>query len=442
MWGCTLVGGNLEGIHHIRWMCVVSLGVWGVRNVMRRSWRISIWSIMLFCAVGMSSGSWAWGGVKTPVEGECSGVVTLKTDPTWVGYGTGVVVQLHGVRYRAIVHGVAGRRLSQRLAGERVFITAICSASSGQYARVDAINHVLGRMNVSEVSEDFAEGSPVVRAANRMRRAIAHGVRGMSDDLRSLFTGLVMGDDRNQSRDMLQNFRESGLSHLCAVSGQNVAYLLAAMSPLLKRMNPLWRWCVVMFLLGWFVLLTRAEPSVLRAAFMASLVATNALLKFSLNARTVLGATVIALLIIDPMLAWSVGFALSVGATAGLAWCSAPLSKLVKGRGVLAATLSAQVGTFPVSWWVFGGVPVISLLANPLALGIAGMVMMIGLPLALIAYAFPFSASIISVVLSVPVWFVNEVAVVCALVSPRGLGNWLLWLVVLLVLLKRRQQHG
>jgi competence protein ComEC len=244
-------------------------------------------------------------------------------------------------------------------------------------------------MNISEVSEKYGEGSAMMRAANRMRRSLVDGVQSMPHDLRALFTGLVIGDDREQSREMINDFRASGLSHVCAVSGQNVAYLLAMLAPFLSRLGRGARWWVTLFVIAWFVVLTRGEPSVLRAAVMAGLVATNAAIGSSMNARSILACTVMVLLVVDPMLAWSVGFALSVGATAGLAWVSAWLGKVVGGRGVVAATLAAQVGTTPIQMLVFGYVPVVSLIANPLAVGVSGAVMMFGLPLALMSSLVP-----------------------------------------------------
>ena len=70
---------------------------------------------------------------------------------------------------------------------------------------------------------------------------------------------------------MVDAFRASGLSHLTAVSGENVAFVLAAASPLLRRLRPWWRWAATLGLIGWFMTLTRFEPSVLRAGVMAML---------------------------------------------------------------------------------------------------------------------------------------------------------------------------
>jgi competence protein ComEC len=295
-------------------------------------------------------------------------------------------------------------------------------------------------MTVQSVSEEFSEGSMAVRAANRMRVALRDGVALMPYNLQALFAGLVIGDDRDQPREMVNQFRASGLSHLCAVSGQNVAYLLAALSPLLHRLRRNSRFIAVLIILAWFVLLTRGEPSVLRAAVMAGLVAVNAASGTSMNARTILASTVIVLLVLDPMLAWSVGFALSVGATAGLAWLSARLGNIIGRHGMLASTLAAQVGTMPVSLFVFGYVPVVSLIANPLALWVAGMVMMVGLPLALLASLLTPLVPLVSWAMTIPVAWVAGVARICSEVSPHGLLNVGLWLCVAGALWRRWQQ--
>lgn len=404
-----------------------------------KRWQVSLLTMLVVAAVGLVGGASAW--QKVPViDGPCSGTATVRTDPTWVGHGVGVVLQLHGKRYRVIAHGASGAHLANRLAGEHVMVTGTCSRSTGPYSRYDRITHVVGRMTVQSVSEEFSEGSMAVRAANRMRVALRDGVASMPYNLQALFAGLVIGDDRDQSREMVNQFRASGLSHLCAVSGQNVAYLLAALSPLLRRLRRSSRFISVLIILAWFVLLTRGEPSVLRAAVMAGLVAVNAASGTSMNARTILASTVIVLLVLDPMLAWSVGFALSVGATAGLAWLSARLGNIIGRHGVLASTLAAQVGTMPVSFFVFGYVPVVSLIANPLALWVAGMVMMVGLPLALLASLLTPLVPLVSWAMTIPVAWVAGVARICSEVSPHGLLNVGLWLCVASALWRRWQQ--
>ena len=129
------------------------------------------------------------------------------------------------------------------------------------------------------------------------------------------------------------------LSHLCSVSGQNVVYVMAAFSVFLRRLRPVARLVATLMVIGWFVVLTRAEPSVLRAAAMAGVVALNFFRGRPVNGRQVLAVSVLGLLLLDPMLAFSVGFGLSTGATAGLAWLSRPLARRFRLSPVLAATV-------------------------------------------------------------------------------------------------------
>ena len=429
MWVSVMVGEHAPGFWSLRTASCILFVLLFFYWWRYKRWQVSILTMLVVGAVGLVGGSSAWREVPV-IDGACSGNATVRTDPTWVGNGVGVVLALHGKRYRVIAHGAPGAHLANRLAGEHVMVTGTCSKTTGPYSRYDRITHVVGRMTVQSVSEDFSEGSIAVRAANRMRVALRDGVALMPRNLQALFAGLVIGDDRDQSREMVSQFRASGLSHLCAVSGQNVAYLLAALSPVLRRLRRNGRFIAVLMILAWFVLLTRAEPSVLRAAVMAGLVAVNAASGTSMNARTILASTVIVLLVLDPMLAWSVGFALSVGATAGLAWLSARLGNIIGRHGMLAATLAAQVGTMPVSFFVFGYVPVVSLIANPLALWVAGMVMMVGLPLALLASLLTPLVPLVSWAMTIPVAWVAGVGRFCSEVSPHGLLNVGLWLCV------------
>ena len=439
MWVSVMVGEHAPGFWSLRTASCILFVLLFFYWWRYKRWQVSIPTMLVVGAVGLVGGSSAWREVPV-IDGACSGNATVRTDPTWVGNGVGVVLELHGKRYRVIAHGAPGAHLANRLAGEHVMVTGTCSKTTGPYSRYDRITHVVGRMTVQSVSEDFSEGSIAVRAANRMRVALRDGVALMPRNLQALFAGLVIGDDRDQSREMVSQFRASGLSHLCAVSGQNVAYLLAALSPVLRRLRRNGRFIAVLMILAWFVLLTRAEPSVLRAAVMAGLVAVNAASGTSMNARTILASTVIVLLVLDPMLAWSVGFALSVGATAGLAWLSARLGNIIGRHGMLAATLAAQVGTMPVSFFVFGYVPVVSLIANPLALWVAGMVMMVGLPLALLASLLTPLVPLVSWAMTIPVAWVAGVARICSEVSPHGLLNVGLWLCVAGALWRRRRQ--
>ena len=200
----------------------------------------------------------------------------------------------------------------------------------------------------------MGDGTTLAHSANRVRQLLERGARTMDPVDRSLYLGFVIGDDRGQPpRATIDDFRASGLAHLSAVSGENVALLLAVASPVLRRARAPTRWAATLALIGWFALLTRFEPSVLRASVMAALAATAVVGGRPSRPVRILGLTVTIVLLVDPLLVHSVGWWLSVGATAGIALLAAPLAARLPGpapvRLALAVTLAAQLGVAPVT---------------------------------------------------------------------------------------------
>ena len=129
-------------------------------------------------------------------------------------------------------------------------------------------------------------------------------------------------------------------------------------------------------------MLTRAEPSVLRAGVMAGLAATAFVLGRQAEPLRLLALAVVALLLLDPLLAWSVGFWLSVGATAGVVLGAVHLAPRLVRLGPLAlpvaVTLGAQCGVAVPSLLVFGRLSLTGTVANIVAVPVAGLVMLVG----------------------------------------------------------------
>jgi competence protein ComEC len=255
-------------------------------------------------------------------------------------------------------------------------MTGELSAVTGRSRAYLAHRHVAARLDVDEVGGRRAAPS-LLRLANGVRRTIMRGAEVLPDQPRALFAGFVLGDQRAESDDTKDDFRRSGLSHLLVVSGENVAFVLALVQPLLRRLRLGPRLLVALAVLGLFTVLTRGEPSVLRAGVMASVAVLAATLGRPVSAQRLLCLAVTALVLADPLLVGSVGFLLSVGATAGIAWLTPALHRRLP--LAVAVTLAAQAGVAPVLVAVFGAVPVASLPANLLAIPAAGPVMMWGL---------------------------------------------------------------
>ena len=244
------------------------------------------------------------------------------------------------------------------------------------------VRHLVGRLEARSVQFEGPGGAPW-RAANRVRRVLTDGASSLSPERRSLFTGLVLGDDRDQPATLADDFRGSGLTHLLAVSGENVAFVLAVAGPVLRRLPLAPRWAVTLGVLAFFALVTRGEPSVLRAAAMAALATTAFVAGRPAPALRHLALAVCGLVLIDPLLVRSVGFRLSVAASVGILVIAPVLRRSLRGPALLiepfAVTAGAQLAVAPLLVSTFGGVPVASVPANLLAGPAAGLVMAWGL---------------------------------------------------------------
>lgn len=303
---------------------------------------------------------------------------TLLTDPATVtGGSTGVELRLGRRRVSAFARGAAADRLAVRLAGEKVRVTGSLQPVTGvQRARL-AARHIAMRLTIDDVTESRA-ADPMSMLANGYRRLVANGAKALPGSLRPLFGGMVLGDDRGQSAELQDAFRAAGLTHLMVVSGQNVAFALLVATPLIRRGGLRWRLIATLAVLAGFGVLTRWEPSVLRAEAMAMVAAMGTFVGRPVPAARLLALAATVCILVDPLLVRSVGFQLSLAACAGLVG----FTPLLQRRGVpvlLSASIAAQAGAAVVLVPTFGTVPLTSLPANVLAVPLAGPLMMWGL---------------------------------------------------------------
>jgi competence protein ComEC len=391
-------------------------------------------ALVVILALAIMS-TWRAGAAHQALEpdelGPFQGWARLVDDPQPFAGATRVIVEVDGERFEAWVRGRARQERAARwrggeyvhLAGERV---ALDAERGGRVAW----QHVVGELAI-EWASDVHAGSGVDRASNRVRAAIERGAAVLPGDDGSLFRGLVVGDDRDQPREMIDRFRASGLSHLTAVSGQNVAFVLAAAGPLLRVLRPWWRWAVTLALIGWFVSLTRFEPSIVRAGAMAALSATAFVSGRMRSPSRLLALAVTGLLLVDPLLVGSVGFWLSVGATAGVTVVGPRLASRLGGLGPFAmpvgVTLGAQLGVAAPALLVFGRLPLVSVPANLLAVPVAGFVMLYGLPAGLVAGFVPQVGPAVMFPCRLGVRWVDTVAILGERLEPTGRTVWIGW---------------
>jgi len=159
--------------------------------------------------------------------------------------------------------------------------------------------------------------------------------------------------------------------------------VLALVRPALRRLSLRGRLVGSLATVALFGSIARWEPSVIRASAMAGIALVAAAAGRPQPGVRVLALAVSASLLVDPFLLVSIGFLLSVGASAGILVLARPVAARLRGPRVvvepLAVTAAAQIGVLPVSLTVFGSVPLVALPANLLAAPAAGPLTISGL---------------------------------------------------------------
>jgi competence protein ComEC len=171
---------------------------------------------------------------------------------------------------------------------------------------------------------------------------------------------------------VVESLRRSGLAHLVAVSGSNVAIVLTAVAAALRHIALWTRVGVALIALVLFAIVVGPEPSVLRAALMGGIGLVALVAGRRARPMNALGLALVVLVGARPAMVGSVGLHLSAAATAGIvAWShplAARLSRLPRPVALaLGATLAAQVAVAPLVVGVFGRLSLAGPAANLVA---------------------------------------------------------------------------
>lgn len=312
--------------------------------------------------------------------------------------------------FRARVVRVATSGASYRSRAPVLVLTDLGGADAGwREVRLGSTMRVTGRLEVSDEPDlsarVIARGDPVLvagpsvwwRVAERVRAALHASVAPLPETERALVPALVVGDDSGLDPTLAEDFRTTGLTHLLAVSGTNLTLLVGFLLWIGRWAGVRGRWSTVLAVAGiaGFVLVARPEPSVLRAAVMGAVGLVALGPAGTRGGGRSLGVAVTVLLVVDPWLAVSAGFALSVLATGGIVFWGPRWRDALRGwlprwaAEAVAVPMAAQLACMPVVAALSGRVSLVAVLANLLAAPAVGPATVLGLSGALTGLAWP-----------------------------------------------------
>ncbi len=228
--------------------------------------------------------------------------------------------------------------------------------------------------------------TPIIigQAAWMRSRIITVLTRVLPVDEAALLLGVTLGVRTEFSDELLDTFTQTGILHVVAASGSNVAIVAGVMLFSLERVT---KRKISILSTGaailWYALLAGFDPAIIRASLMAVIALTAQLLGRQRISYFILLLTIWIMVMVSPDIWKNVGFLLSVSATGGIITLKPYFDHLFRRAGFikddLGTTIAAQWGSLPILVGTFGNFAPLSLIVNLAVLWVVPLIMILGL---------------------------------------------------------------
>lgn len=239
-----------------------------------------------------------------------------------------------------------------------------------------------------------------------------------------LCLGMLIGETSGIEENMQEDFRDSNLSHILAVSGANVSYIIVSITYIFNKMCLRKRLSKIIsiILLILFMLLTGCTSSVNRACIMAILMLIAELLYRKSDVYNNLAISALILLIMNPYSLLDIGFQLSYMGTIGIVFLHDKIGSFIKINNkivkyffeMIAVTTCANLAIIPIMMFHFNTISLTFYFSNIIVGPILGIVVIIGFIMFFISLIFTPISSLIAIVLNLMLKFIIKIAEITA----------------------------
>lgn len=237
----------------------------------------------------------------------------------------------------------------------------------------------------------------------------------------SVASALILGYKDEMDTEVKAAYAATGATHVLAVSGLHVGlivWITLYFLNLVRWYGKLWRglkMAILMTIIGVFVLITGAPPSVLRAALLFSIVLIGKEYFRTVNIFNPLATSALVLLIYDPYLILDIGFQLSYLAMMGILYLQPriynwwiPDNKVVNYFWqLLSVSLAAQIATLPISLYYFHQIPLYFWLSGLVVIPAATVILILGIILFICSFCSIVLAKYVGILLGLVITMVN-----------------------------------
>lgn len=244
--------------------------------------------------------------------------------------------------------------------------------------------------------------------------------KGLKNQELNVAIALLLGQRQDLDPELVKEYQYAGATHLLAVSGLHVGFVLLFLNFILKRLphtkrGRLIKLVITVGVLSFYALLTGLSPSILRATIMFSFIAIGNYLGRVTSMTYTLLVSAFFILLFDPNSLFDVGFQLSYTAVYFIVWMQ-PLFKQV-GRpktilttkiwDITTVSIAAQIGTLPLTLYYFHQFPSLFFVTNLVVIPLVTIIMFFGI-IAILLGAFGILPTLLITILNKLIEILNE----------------------------------
>lgn len=227
----------------------------------------------------------------------------------------------------------------------------------------------------------------ILRISNNTRnKVIEIAKKILPQQTSSLLIGILIGERQYISEDITENFSKSSLSHILAISGSHISYIIIGITFILtkSRTSKKGMYIITILSLIFFIFITNFSSSVIRACIMGIIVLFAKIVYRKPDILTSISVSLLIILIDNPFAIKDIGLQLSYLGTIGIVYLNKPIANFLekymkkKIAKMLAITISAQIMVLPVTVINFNNISTVFIISNIIAAPLTGGIILLG----------------------------------------------------------------
>ena len=261
------------------------------------------------------------------------------------------------------------------------------------YLRQKKIYGILNSENINILKKEYSNKINIF--INKVRLKINDNLeRILGKENSKVCLGIMIGNTNDISDDIKDAFRKSSLTHMLAVSGAHVSYIIAGISLCVSKINinKKIKNVIIIIILIFFAILTGGTPSVQRACIVACLVLISEIVYKQPDIVNNLSLAFIIIVLQNPYNICDSGMLMSFAGTIGIIYFHSSAKNvdnsknrmeklLIKIKQSCIVTISANLVILPISMYNYNICSLTFILSNLIASPILGIVIILGFSL-------------------------------------------------------------